>query len=140
MNNINTREMKWYDYLFYKIYKLTSYLGNKDFYPESIAWFFSAMCIWLNMLAILNFTELKLGKTLTDKAYVFIFYVVYLLLTFIYFFRKERFKRIVWAYDKEDKRKKIWGTVVVSMYVIATLVFHFYFAEQRRDMALRMQH
>ncbi len=131
--------MKLLDYLFYKIYKLINFLGNTNFYPEGNTWFLSSMCLWLNMLTALNFLELKLGRALTNKTYVIIFYILYLLVTFIYFFRKERYKKILENYDKQETSKKIWGTIIVSIYIIITLLLHFYFSEQRREMALRIQ-
>lgn len=130
-------EKNWYDYLFYKFYTLVGFLGNKELHPEIHAWFCASMCIWLNMLTALNIIELQIGSPLTNKTYVIIFYAVYLLLNYIYFFRKERFKRFLKLYDKEDSKKKLWGTIVVISYVIITLVLHFYFSEQRREMALK---
>ncbi|HNM33060.1 MAG TPA: hypothetical protein PKM51_09905 [Chitinophagales bacterium] len=130
--------MKLFDYLFYKIYKLINFFGNTDFYPEGNSWFLSSMCLWLNMLAALNFTELRLGRAFINKSYVIILYVLYLTITFIYFFRRERYKKIVENYDEQPQSKKTMGSIIVSIYVIVTLVLHFYFSEHRREMALNM--
>lgn len=130
--------MKLFDYLFYKIYKLINFLGNTEFYPEGNAWFISSMLLWLNMLTTLNFVELRIERAVTNKVFVIAFYVLYLAATFIYFFRKERYRSIVDNYDKEVSSKKIWGTVIVAVYIIATAVLHFYFSEKRRAMALRV--
>jgi len=131
-------EMKLFDYLFYKFYKLINFFGNTDFYPEGNTWFLSSMCLWLNMLTALNFIELRLGRSLTNKTYVIIFYILYLAITFIYFFRKERYQKIVENYDAQPKSKKMRETIIVSIYVIVSLILHFHFSEQRREMALNM--
>lgn len=131
--------MKLFDYLFYKIYKLINFLGNTEFYPEGSAWFISSMLLWLNMLSALNFIELRIERAVTNKVFVIAFYILYLAATFMYFFRKERYRSILGNYDKEPASKKLWGTVIVAVYIITTAVLHFYFSEQRREMALRMQ-
>ena len=131
--------MKLFDCLFYKMYKLINFFGNTDFYPEANAWFISSTFLWLNMLTILGIVELRLGKALTDKAYVIPFSILYLGLTYIYFFRKERYENIVQKYDKQIAAKKTWGTIAVAVYIILTIVLHLYFSEQRREMALRMK-
>jgi|SRR6478672_13407354 len=131
--------MKLFDYLFYKIYKLIIFFGNTDFYPEGNAWFLSSMCLWLNALTVLNIFEIMLGRQLIIKSYVIIFYVLGLAMTFIYFFSKDRFKKIVKNYDGKPQSKKMVGTIIVSIYVIATLVLHFYFSEHRREMSLKMR-
>lgn len=131
--------MKIFDYLFYKVYKLINHLGNTDFYPEANTWFISSTFLWLNFLAILNFTELRLERALTNKSYVIVFYIIYLILTYIYFLKNDRYKSIIQAYDKQTGTAKKWGTIAVAIYILVTLLFHFYFSEQRRAMALSMQ-
>lgn len=131
--------MKLLDYLFYKFYKLINFLGNTEFYPEGNAWFASSMLLWLNMLTALNFIELRLERAVTNKVYVIVFYVLYLVTTFIYFFRNERYRDIINRYNNESGAKKLWGTLIVASYIIITAVLHFYFSEQRREMALRTQ-
>ena len=131
--------MKIFDYLFYKVYKLINFLGNTDFYPEANTWFIASAFLWLNMLTVLGVVELKLGRVLTDKSYVIPFSILYLILTYIYFFRKERYKNILQVYDKQTGSKKRRGTLIVAIYIVGTLVLHFYFSEQRRAMALSMQ-
>ena len=128
--------MKIFDYLFYKVYKLINYFGNTDFYPEYNTWIISSTLLWLNMLTILGIVELKLEKTLTDEVYVIPFFVLYLVFTYIYFFRKERYRKIIETFDKQSDSKRVWGTIAVAVYILATLVLHFYFSERRRAMAL----
>ncbi len=131
--------MKIFDYLFYKIYKLINSLGNTDFYPEANTWLISSTFLWLNFLTILNFAELRLERAMTSKSYVIVFYILYLILTYIYFLKKDRYKSIVQVYDNQTDAKKMWGTIAVTIYIIVTLVLHLYFSEQRRAMALSMQ-
>lgn len=128
--------MKIYDYLFYKIYKLINLLGNTDFYPEANTWFISSTFVWLNMLTILNFFELRLGRALTNTGVVIVLYVLYLVLNYVYFFNKNRYKDIVQRYDQQTSFSKVRGSLIVGVYILATLVFHFYFAEMRRAMTL----
>lgn len=131
--------MKLFDYLFYKIYKLINFFGNTDFYPEANAWFLTSMCLWLNMLTIFSIIELRLGRVITIIIYAIIFYILYLGLTFIYFFRKERYIKIVEYYDEQSKSKKLRGTIIVSFYVLVTLILEFYFSERCREMILNIQ-
>lgn len=131
--------MKLLDYLFYKFYKLINFLGNTEFYPEGNAWFASSMLLWLNMLTALNFIELRLERAVTNNVYVIVFYVLYLTATFIYFFRNERYRGIINRHNKESGAKKLWGTLIVAVYIIITAILHFHFSEQRREMALRTQ-
>lgn len=131
--------MKLFDFLFYKVYKLINFLGNIDFYPEANTWFISSTFLWLNFLTILNFAELRLERALTNKIYVIAFYILFLILTYMYFLGKDRFKSIVHIYDKHAGTKKIWGTIAVAIYIIVTLVLHLYFSEQRRTMVLGVQ-
>jgi len=131
--------MKLFDYLFYKIYKLINFFGNTDFYPEANAWFLSSMCLWLNMLTIFSIIELRLGRVLTIIIYLIIFYILYLAFTFIYFFRKERYIKIVEYYNEQSKSKKLRGTIIVIFYVLVTLILEFYFSERCREMILNIQ-
>ena len=131
--------MKLFDYLFYKIYKLINFFGNTDFYPEANAWFFTSMCLWLNMLTIFSIIELRLGRVLTIIIYLIIFYILYLAFTFIYFLRKERYIKIVEYYDEQSKSKKLRGTIIVSLYVLVTIILEFYFSERCREMILNIQ-
>ncbi len=128
--------MKIFDYLFYKIYKLINFLGNTDFYPESNTWLISSTFLWLNILTILNLVELTLERALTNKWYVIVLYILYLILTYKYFLGKDRYKNIIQCYDKQMGIKKMWGTITVVIYIFATIVLHLYFSEARRGMLL----
>ncbi len=129
-------KMKLFDYLFYKIYKLINFLGNDDFYPEANTWLISSTFLWLNFLTVLNIVELILKQALSNQIFVIVLYILYMLLTYAYFFRKSRYKLILELYGQQNTVKSKWGTIGVAAYTFVTLVLHLYFSEERRAMAL----
>ena len=129
--------MKLFDYLFYKVYKLINYFGNTDFYPELNSWFITAMLVWLNFLTVLYVAELRLERSLTGSTFIIPFYMLYLILSYKFLIGKARYKTIIETYDTKVSNNKYWGSMAVAIYVIATLIFHFYFSEQRKTMALQ---
>ncbi|MGN6495303.1 MAG: hypothetical protein ACTHLE_25175 [Agriterribacter sp.] len=128
--------MKLFDYLFYRIYKLINFLGNTEFYPEGSAWFISVMFIWLNLLTILNFIELKIGRSVTNIYVVIPIYILFLFATFFHLFRKEYYKKILEKYNQSANQNNSLRIILVSLYVATTVILHLYFSEQRRAMAL----
>lgn len=127
--------MKLLDYLFYKVYKLINYLGNDDFYPEANAWFISTTFLWLNFLTLLNVAEINLEKSLTQTWGVVVFYILFLVATYIFFFRKERYKKILEIYKGQTGINRKWGTILILVYIAATIALHFYFSEKRRSIS-----
>ena len=129
--------MKAVDYLFYKIYRLINFFGNTDFYPEANTWFLSFSLIGLNLLTILNIVELKVGGSVISTELVVILLVLYILATYVYFLKGNRYKKIIEKFSNETGTKKKWGSVIVAIYVLMTLVAYYYTAGQLRAMALR---
>ncbi len=49
--------MKFFNFLFYKSYRLALQLGNEGFYPEVNAWFLATLLPWLNLFSIIILLE-----------------------------------------------------------------------------------
>ena len=84
--------MKYYNYLFYTFYRSLALLGNEDLYLEAIAYFASASILWLNLLTAICIIELIKVQSITNDSIVLIIYILYLVVNYVYFFRKNRYK------------------------------------------------
>lgn len=127
--------MYLFNYLFYKVYKLIVFLGNSEFYPEGNAWFVSSMFLWLNMLTLLNFIEIRIGRPMSEPFFVILFYIIYLIVTYLYFFKRSRYLVIIDTLKKEEGSKKNTGTIMASFYIVMTVVLHLFFSEERRALS-----
>jgi ABC-type branched-subunit amino acid transport system permease subunit len=131
--------MKAVDYLFYKIYKLINYFGNTDFYPEANTWFLTFSLIGLNLITILNIIELKVRGSVLSIELTVILLILYIVATYMYFFRGDRYKKIILEFNNQTGTRKKWGSMLVALYILITLVVYYYYADQRRAMILSMQ-
>jgi len=107
-------------------------LGNEGFCPEVVAYFFTAMMPWLNFLTLVNIIELEAEKSITDTVLIGVIYAIYLVLNYIYFFRKDRYK-IFLSEAKHTSHPKSKMLLTV-LYIALSLSLHFYFSDLRRAM------
>ena len=114
--------MNLYYYFFYKIYRFTKKLGNWEV-AESAMY---ALCT----LEAINLTQLLLVTgVLTretehyDKFLLGAICVLLIGINYYLFLRKKKYLEIEKQFKKEGKTQKLFGDVVVTIYVVFTLCF-----------------
>lgn len=130
---IKKLEMRFYNYLFYKLYEYAGFVGNKKAFPEIYSWFFSSFFLWLNVLSILKYIEIRVKKEMVSFLFMIILFAVYLFATYIYYIKKGRYQKVLQIYGKEKGAQKIIGSIAIGIYIIITIVLYFYLVERWRE-------
>ncbi len=116
--------MKYYQYLFYKVYSFTKKLGNWEV-AES-AMFYLSILLEINILKIAYiFKKPLLGSVNYDKIF-FILYFIIVGINYYLFLHKKKYKDIEKRFKKEGRVSKIIGNIVVFIYFIGTMVSMFF--------------
>ncbi len=112
-----------FHYLYYKLYQATLKGSLNDIAEYTSSIYFGAL-ISLNIFVIVGF----LGKLelmsfpFSNKYEVGILMVICILFSLIYFLYKKRYKIIAEKYLKEDRKKRVRGNIIVSVYVVISFL------------------
>ncbi|MFN8295344.1 MAG: hypothetical protein U0T69_04070 [Chitinophagales bacterium] len=118
--------MTFLNFLFYKSYRLALFLGNKDFYPEGVAWFLTTLLPWLNFISVLIILKNQciitnsLFGILLDITFV---YWIYTLFLFIY---EGKYKMIIKEQEELEVKRK-YSNILFYTYLLITGVIYFGF-------------
>jgi len=116
--------MKYYYYLFYKIYVFSKKIGKWDIATSA--------ALGLSFLLILNvFLILTniFGFSPEIKYYyeiAFLIAGIVLLINYFLFDYKSRYKKVINAFKVESEQSRVVGNILVTIYVIATLISVFF--------------
>lgn len=118
--------MKYYHYLYYKIYCGLRNLGNWELADKAMM----ALCTLegINILKLLHLTKLvplKSGYRYDDKIVLGAICVLLIAINSYLFLRKKKYLEIEKRFKKESKRQKLIGDIVVSLYALATVISMF---------------
>lgn len=109
-------------YLYYKLYQASLKSSLKDI-PEFMTAVSFGTLIIINLLVVnALLAKLDLGVYIFSKsAFAKLFPFIIIGLTLIYFNKKRR-KSILDKYSEENRRERIWGNVIVSVYVAVSFL------------------
>ena len=112
-----------FHYLYYKLYQATLKGSLNDIAEYASSIYFGGL-ITLNIFVILGFlAKLKLMSfPFSNKYEVGISMVICIVFSLIYFLYKKRYKKIVEKYLKEDRKKRVRGNIIVSVYVVISFL------------------
>lgn len=123
---------KVYNFLFYCIYKFASFLGNTVFRSEALALVGISAILWYNFLTAIILYEIYSKRVIDAAILLSLIFVANIILNYLYFFRKDRARKIVAQFDSEPK--SILRLVLTIIYIIASVFGYYYYAGVRRDM------
>ncbi len=116
--------MKYYQYLFYKVYSFTKKLGNWEV-AESAMYSLSVLES-LSLIRIGYFFKLFPLTYYDSNSYyqtdAIIICLVLWGINYYCFLYKKKYKEIEKRFKKESKTSKVIGDIVVSLYAIGTVV------------------
>ena len=112
-----------FHYLYYKLYQATLKGSLNDIAEYASSIYFGGL-ITLNIFVILGFlAKLKLMSfPFSNKYEVGISMVICIVFSLIYFLYKKRYKIIAEKYLKEDRKKRVRGNIIVSVYVVISFL------------------
>jgi len=120
-------------YLYYKIYKMILKTPNKDITEFVSAVYFSGL-IWMNSIVINGFlAKNKLMPFYSfDGIQLYIYYGI--LITLVYFYFKSRRLKIIEKYSNESNNKRIFGNLLVCLYMLISFTLIFVIASMKGDL------
>jgi hypothetical protein len=114
------------DYLFYRIFSFSKLCKMDD--PI----FFAIPALTINISFNIETVRRALGyRQILDNPYPIILYLSILVVLYLVYDRFKRYIKINDRYKNETKKKKIIGYIIVSIYLIVTIVAFVYFFPDR---------
>jgi hypothetical protein len=118
--------MKLYKYLFYKLFAFSKAIGNGEVASEGNTWCNLIIFLGFNAVSIKMWIELLLNKKIPGG----ILDVALFILIGIFVYFKSIYRNRYFSYEKlfegHSKTKRLIGTIVVSIYCIASIAIFFY--------------
>ncbi|MGV1012921.1 MAG: hypothetical protein ACOYBS_10770 [Flavobacterium sp.] len=118
--------MKFFNFLFYKSYKVALLLGNEGFYPEINAWFLAILFPWLNILSVLIFLKNELIISNEVFRIILISTSVLWIVSYIYCVQNKNYLKILSDQEKSISKMKYSNTLYI-LYVLITSIIYFGF-------------
>ncbi len=118
--------MKFFNFLFYKSYKVALLLGNAGFYPEINAWFLAILFPWLNVLSILLLLKNKLIISSEVFRVTLIGTSIFWIVSYIYCVQNKNYLKILSDQEKSISKIKYSNTWFV-LYILITSIIYFGF-------------
>lgn len=116
--------MKYYYYLFFRIYKFIKKLGNYDIYFSTclnISTFESFLFMSIYFTALKNHFPPEMSMIIVISVGIFI-----LLVNIFIFLYKKRYLKIIKMFENETKRQKQISSAIVMLIFIFNLIFLIY--------------
>jgi len=127
--------MNFFNYLFYRLYWLqTSILKEKDV-PLFFAVLELSVLQGLNIIFIIEFFLfyiLGLSFQLNKEIYIIIGLITFII-DFIYYKRKNRYRKIFKYFDQIEKKNKFIKDIFILIYVILTFILMIWLASEIRE-------
>jgi hypothetical protein len=116
--------MKFYNFLFYKSYRLALILGNEGFYPEVNAWFLATLLPWLNLLSLLIL--LKNSSIVSNDLFRFILNgsSLFWIFGFVFIVIKKNYKTILSSHENVSSDKN-YSNILFYCYLFITGIIYF---------------
>lgn len=116
--------MNCFNFLFYKSYKISLFLGNEDFYPEIKAWFLTILFPWLNILSLLIILENEL--IISNEVFRFILFSTsfFWIASYIYYIINRNYVKVLLVQEKSNIK---YGNLWFAIYTISTFIIYFGF-------------
>lgn len=124
--------MTFFNHIFYLLHRLASIMGNEGIAPFVLAFISTMLLPWANFLTIIYIVEIRERRAVGNSIIIGGIYIVLLVAGFIYFFTKQRAKRIIESHSVIKNKRML--TITVIIYIIATVIVHFYFLRIVRNM------
>jgi hypothetical protein len=112
--------MKFFNFLFYKSYRLALLLGNEGFYPEVVAWGITMFLLWFNLFSILILLENNLIISPDLFKYLLIGSLIFWVASYIYYILKGNYINIIDV--KEQSNNNNIYSVIYYCYLLISLI------------------
>lgn len=118
--------MNFFNFLFYKSYKVSILLGNEGFYPEINAWFLAILFPWLNVLSVLIFLKNELIISSSFFSVLLISTSIFWVISYFYYMWDENYLKILSEQEKSIVNIKYSNTWFL-LYIVITSIIYFGF-------------
>ena len=118
--------MNFFNFLFYKSYKVALLLGNEGFYPEINAWFLAILFPWLIVLSMLIFLKNELIISSVVFRVLLISTSVFWVISYFYCMSNKNYLKILSNQEKSISSMK-YSNICFVLYVLITCVIYFGF-------------
>lgn len=123
--------------MFYKLYKLEKIIGY-DETPEHTTVVIMSLFEFLNLLALYVLTSFRTYITssknplIEEKIFGVIIYLLLGLMNYLLCVRKGKYLKIEKRFRIENRKQRIIGTALVSLYILLTVLLTFYATSKSR--------
>jgi hypothetical protein len=118
--------MKFFNFLFYKSYKLAIQLGNEGFFPEVKAWFIAMLLPWLNLLSILIILKNNLLLSMYVFRIILIGSSLFWIFSFVFCIIKDNYIKILSSQENSSLNNS-FSNIIYYSYLLVTCVIYFVF-------------
>ncbi len=121
--------MKFFNFLFYKSYKLAIHLGNEGFYPEVKAWFLATFLPWLNLFSIIILLENNDIVSKEVGKFIIVSSSLFWILSFVFCIIKKNHIKILASQENSSLNNNFSNILYYSYFLITCIIYFVFLAD-----------